>query len=158
MFFYNALCAIEGGQFNRTPTTRLIQASCASLLFQTHFNIPFMLLPTSILYFEIQLFCISACLFKCCHTTSHYKIPFMPLSMFVSLYFSAFRLWTSLICLYICTSMCLYDCMWRISLLLCSSIFPDHFKIPFMLSPTWENQIPSTGVWHQSYHEFMKTV
>ena len=70
-----------------------------------------MLLPTSILYFEIQLFCISACLFKCCHTTSHYKIPFMPLSMFVSLYFSAFRLWTSLICLYICTSMCLYDCM-----------------------------------------------
>ena len=111
MFFYNALCAIEGGQFNRTPTTRLIQASCASPLFQTHFNIPFMLLPPSILFFEIQLFCISACLFKYCHTSSHYEFPFMPLSMFVSLYFSAFRLWTSLICLYICTSMCLYDCM-----------------------------------------------
>ena len=56
VFFYNALCAIEGGQFNRTPTTRLIQASCASPLFQTHFNIPFMLLPTSILRFSYFVF------------------------------------------------------------------------------------------------------
>ena len=42
--------------------------------------------------------------------------------------------------LYIYVSVWLYV---RISLLLCSSIFPDHFKIPFMLSPTWENEIPS---------------
>ena len=91
VFFYNALCAVEGGQFNRTPTTRLIQASCASPLFQTHFNISFMLLPTSILRFSYFVF-LPVCLILAILLpfTGHYQIPFMPLPMFVSLYSSVY--------------------------------------------------------------------
>ena len=80
--------------------------------FQTHFKIPFMLLPTSILYFVLWKFCISACLFKFCHTTPLFRPLPNPIHAFAHVCIFIFQcLWISIICLYSCTSMCLYDCM-----------------------------------------------